>query len=1004
VTERTLTVRLRAINDQYRKGMQEASAETSKFAATAKGAFAGFGAELKGTGDQLTRNVSLPLLGLGVAAGKLADNFDQTFAKMVGLAGVTAGEVDGLKQKVLDLASVTGRGPQDLAEGLYFASSAGFDTATAMQILEVSAKGATAGLGSTSSVVNAVTNALGAYGTGALSAAQAVDILTAGAKVSKVEASALAPQLGRLLPTAQALGVGFDQVVAAMGYLSQKSGDASLSATQLDGVLRKLLVPSEQGRKALDAVGLSADQLRNVVATGGLPAALDLLKSKFGGNSDALYQLFDDIQAFQGAQALLADSTGGLNDAFEATRNSAGETGKAFEAVASTDGFRLRQSLAEAKVALIQIGDAVMPLVASLATIGGAFAGAFADLPGWLQSGVIGFVALLAAVGPVMSITGRLIENFTTLTTAIGKAFDKAAVGAYDAAGSMGTLAAATVGVTVVVAAAVTELQKQARAKAEVASWTRELTQALEAEAAGQAGAAEAAMFRRLQERGAIDSAEKLGITSKDLTQALLGNEDAHQRVYAAMKAGESLLSGDEWRQFLLAIGNGLDASASSAQNFEQKTRAAADGVAGLGPAASGAAGGVAAAGSTMASMASAADDAEARMRALVDTMGVLYASAFDVLDAQVSFADALADVDSAGRSTGGSVRDLTSQHRALERATLDVTDAQQGLADAEAALAEARKGPSDREKGDASFRVREAELGLAEAKRRVADAQKRISEEEKKGAKGDVEGAKLDLRRAELQLEQAQLRVVDSQAEQNDVMKSGEDTSKKVRDAVDAVTAANDRLAQANQRVADAEADLRREASTGGPVADRHRQIAGAIDRAVEAGQRLIEKMVEQKRPYQEITGEIDNQIRKIDDLIGRYGDANGKLKARIDLLLIEKFLMGGVNVDPYRGTTQIFADLNRSLGLEGRAGGGPVQPGTAYMVGEERPEVFVPDVPGRIVTGQLTAASSYAAPTPSATVTRVVHHVERSTPVQLVLDGRVVTEIVVDTNARYS
>lgn len=41
--------------------------------------------------------------------------------------------------------------------------------------------------------------------------------------------------------------------------------------------------------------------------------------------------------------------------------------------------------------------------------------------------------------------------------------------------------------------------------------------------------------------------------------------------------------------------------------------------------------------------------------------------------------------------------------------------------------------------------------------------------------------------------------------------------------------------------------------------------------------------------------------------------------------------------------------------LGLPGRATGGPVSPGQAYLVGERGPEVFVPTSSGRIETGAV-------------------------------------------------
>jgi hypothetical protein len=42
--------------------------------------------------------------------------------------------------------------------------------------------------------------------------------------------------------------------------------------------------------------------------------------------------------------------------------------------------------------------------------------------------------------------------------------------------------------------------------------------------------------------------------------------------------------------------------------------------------------------------------------------------------------------------------------------------------------------------------------------------------------------------------------------------------------------------------------------------------------------------------------------------------------------------------------------------FGLPGRATGGPVAPGRAYLVGERGPEVFVPTAAGRVETGMAT------------------------------------------------
>ena len=83
---------------------------------------------------------------------------------MVGLAGVPAGEIDGLKDSILDLAGETAVAPQELADALYDAASAGLTSAQALEAVQVAAKGASAGMGTTGDIVGLVASATASYG------------------------------------------------------------------------------------------------------------------------------------------------------------------------------------------------------------------------------------------------------------------------------------------------------------------------------------------------------------------------------------------------------------------------------------------------------------------------------------------------------------------------------------------------------------------------------------------------------------------------------------------------------------------------------------------------------------------------------------------------------------------------------------------------------------------------------------------------------------------------
>ncbi len=88
----------------------------------------------------------------------------------------------------------------------------------------------------------------------------------------------------------------------------------------------------------------------------------------------------------------------------------------------------------------------------------------------------------------------------------------------------------------------------------------------------------------------------------------------------------------------------------------------------------------------------------------------------------------------------------------------------------------------------------------------------------------------------------------------------------------------------------------------------------------------------------------------------------------------------------------------LSAALGLPGRATGGPVTGGSAYLVGERGPEIFVPTSSGRI-----EAPGSAPSATPNVQVTiNLSDHGRGSAPQQLQRSGRQVARAVQAAMAR--
>ncbi len=303
------------------------------------------------------------IAGVGIAAVKTATGFESSMSKIVGLVGIAADEVEGMKEQTLELAGETARAPQELADALFFITSAGLRGAEAMDALEVSAQAASAGLGATQDVAFAAVSAVNAYGSENLNAAQAVDILTNTVRQGNVEAADVAGVLGNVIPIASELGISFDQVGASLAAMTRLGADAASSATSLNSIMTALIKPTSDAEKALAEVGLSSAALRKQVRDEGLLAVLVNLKDSFGENEEAMSRVFGNVRALRGVLNLVGANAEVTEQIFGDLANSTGTLDEAFGAASQTAEFKFNQAMAKLQVQLVDAGARILPQV-----------------------------------------------------------------------------------------------------------------------------------------------------------------------------------------------------------------------------------------------------------------------------------------------------------------------------------------------------------------------------------------------------------------------------------------------------------------------------------------------------------------------------------------------------------------------------------------------------------------------------------------------------------------
>ena len=319
-------------------------------------------------GRTMTRFVTLPMALAGGAAVGMQKNFEASMTKIIGQVGVSRKQVEAWNKEVLAMSTATGRGPEELADALYFVTSAGIRGAEAMEVLEMSAKAAAVGMGETKVIADLVTSAMNAYGKENLSAAQATDILAASVREGKAEADELAGAMGMVLPIASEFGVTFDQVGAAFAGMTRTGTNARVASTQLKAILSAMASPSKQAQDALSKYAMSAEDFRKTVREDGLIQAMLDLRTATEGNESALSEIFPNIRALMGVLDLLGQNVEYNVAIFESLKNASGSLERAFAEVGGTTQQKLNVALATLKATFVEIGGVLKGTVVNILT------------------------------------------------------------------------------------------------------------------------------------------------------------------------------------------------------------------------------------------------------------------------------------------------------------------------------------------------------------------------------------------------------------------------------------------------------------------------------------------------------------------------------------------------------------------------------------------------------------------------------------------------------------
>ena len=383
------------------------------------------GAAMKKVGKAMTMYLTLPMALVGGAAVKMSMDFESSMSKIVGLVGIAREQVDQWGQDILKMAPQLGKAPKELADALFFITSAGIRGAEAMDVLKMSAKASVSGLGETKVVADLVTSAMNAYGKETLNAQLATDVLTAAVREGKAEATALASSMGMVLPIASNMGVQFHEVGAAVAAMTRTGTSAATASMQLRQILASMLKPTQQAEEALWNMNTSSAALRKTIKQDGLLAALMQIRkltAQYG--ETVMSDVFPNIRALSGALDIMGTNLKDNQAIFASLEQAAGSGAKAFAAAAETFEFKWNQATASVKTGLTVFGKTIaeelIPILVGFTERIKNLISWFKGLDDTQRQMIVRVGALVMVLGPLMRILGFLVGNILPTLLRLG--------------------------------------------------------------------------------------------------------------------------------------------------------------------------------------------------------------------------------------------------------------------------------------------------------------------------------------------------------------------------------------------------------------------------------------------------------------------------------------------------------------------------------------------------------------------------------------------------------
>lgn len=412
---RNITVRLLADTSNFTAGMAKVSGESQKTATTMEAA--GGKSKLITTGIAAA---GVAATALGVAAVRMAADFDASMSTVQANTGASADEMNQLRQAAIDAGADTIYSATESADAINELGKAGLSTS------DILSGGLSGALNLAASDGMAVGDAaelmattLKQFNLTGAESTQVADALAAGAGKAVGSAHDLGLALNQAGLVANSMGVSMQETTGTLAAFANAGMIGSDAGTSLKTMLQRLASPTDKAQTLMDELGINVYDANGKFI--GLAGAAGQLQNGLSGLSQqernaALNTIFG-ADAVRAANVLYEQGAEGIDDWTKAVSQSSYAADLAAKKNDNLKGD-LENLSGSFESLMISLGEGGQGPLRSLVQTLDTLVDGFASLPAPVQQSIVlmaalvgGSVAVHKAMGPLNSSSSQLAQT-----------------------------------------------------------------------------------------------------------------------------------------------------------------------------------------------------------------------------------------------------------------------------------------------------------------------------------------------------------------------------------------------------------------------------------------------------------------------------------------------------------------------------------------------------------------------------------------------------------------